>query len=85
MKTTKIAIICTILIVELFSLLFAWNSRGFDKATFGIATVLLMLVFFVIGLIMVSIQNTRDVGRGILIASGILLLIGFSVCSTAIR
>lgn len=83
MKKTKIAIVCTILIVELFSLLFAWSSRGFDKTTFGVATVLLMFIFFVIGLIMALIQSTRDVGRGILIASGILLLIGISVCSTA--
>ena len=83
MSSTKIAIVCTILIVELFALLFAWNSGRFDKATFGIATVLLMAVCFFVGLIMTSIQNTRDAGRGILIASGILLLIGFSVCSTA--
>jgi cell division protein FtsW (lipid II flippase) len=82
MKTTTIAIICTILIVELFSLLFAWNSRGFDAGTFGVATVLLMFVFFIIGLIMSLIKNTRDVGKGILIASGILLLIGVSVCSS---
>ncbi|MEO5944621.1 MAG: hypothetical protein ABIP30_11005 [Ferruginibacter sp.] len=49
----------------------------------GLTGFLLGIGYFLIGLLLTFFPSTRQVGKAMLIASGVLLLIGVSVCSIA--
>ena len=81
MKKTIITSIITVLLVEVLAFATAFGPGEFDKGGFGIVNGIFTLLTFLIGLISIGVGRTGDVGKGILLASGILLIIGISVCS----
>jgi ABC-type transport system involved in multi-copper enzyme maturation permease subunit len=79
-KVLRSALI-TIAIVEAIAFGQAVMNRDPDMASAGLINILLSLVLFFVGLILVIIKSTRSLGAGMLIGSGLLFIIGFSVCS----
>jgi FtsH-binding integral membrane protein len=52
--------------------------------------VLIFLLFYLLaallaGIIVIAVGKNKEIGQGILMASGIILVIGFSVCSGLLR
>jgi len=47
----------------------------------GLTGLILGILFFFFGLILCIPKNSRDIGKGLLLSSGIIFLIGVSVCS----
>lgn len=81
MKKTTTTIMITVALVEVLAFFVAFDPRHFDLASFGIINLLFTFIAFIVGLISVLVNKENDIGRGILIASGIMLIIGISVCS----
>jgi len=50
-------------------------------AMIGLTGLILGFLFLFFGLILCIPKNSRDVGKGLLLSSGIIFLIGVSVCS----
>lgn len=83
MKKTTTTIIITIGIVEVLAFFVAFSPREFDLASFGIINLLFTFLAFIVGLISILVDKTSEVAKGILIASGIMFIIGVSVCSNS--
>lgn len=83
MKKTTTTIIITIGIVEVLAFFVAFSPREFDLASFGLINLLFTFLAFIVGLISVLVDKTSEVGKGILIASGIMFIIGISVFSNS--
>jgi hypothetical protein len=77
-RTTIIAILLVQVLVCIIVASSGWNSF---VRTFGLYNFLLGLFGFVPGLTLALIKETRAVGQGILIACGIMLVMGFATCS----
>jgi uncharacterized membrane protein len=53
-----------------------------DSGAFvGLAALLLSLIYLVLGIILIIIKESRNAGMGMLLTAGIMLLVGFTVCS----
>lgn len=81
--TVKLSALITIAVVLIFS---AFQIRsGYDMfdATRGMGTAAFWLgiLALIIGLILCIIPQSRKAGQGMLIGGGLLLLIGFSLCT----
>ncbi len=59
------------------------GSGSFDPSGLGVSFFLAGALYFIPGLIISLIRNpsSRDIGKGMLLASALLILVGFSVCS----
>ena len=81
-RETKIAALITVIIIVAVSASQLNSSTGFDT-TGGMGSVCFELGILAgfVGLILSCIIKTAKYGQGILIGSGVLLLIGFSLCS----
>jgi hypothetical protein len=63
-------------------ILFILVTPGSDKSSLvGLAGVLLGATYFLFGIISMISKDTRNAGIAFLISSGIIFLIGLSVCS----
>lgn len=82
MNRTILSAIIAIAAVELIALAQAAGDNQFG-ATFGLVSILGTLICLVGGVILCIFPTSREVGKGLLIAAGVLFLIGLSVCSTA--
>lgn len=83
MKKTTTTIIITIALVEVLAFFVAFSPREFDLASFGLINLLFTFLAFIVGLISILVNKTSEVAKGILIASGIMFIIGVSVCSNS--
>ena len=83
MKKTLVTAAITVLLIQVLAFFVGFGPGRFDMAGFGLINGLFAVLAFIVGIISVAISKTDDVGKGILIASGVLLLIGVSVCSNS--
>jgi hypothetical protein len=56
-----------------------FNTDALDGV--GIVLLLLSVLFLFLGLIFLLIKTLRNAGKKLLLAAGLMLLIGFSICS----
>lgn len=81
MKTVWISAAITVILAEVFAA--AWGSeQGHERGTFGLINLLLGVAALLLGVVLCIPNQTRNSGKGILLGSGVLLLIGLAVCST---
>ena len=80
MKTIWIAAIATVALVEVISFLETFGQRDI-KSAIGISNFLFGIVAFLIGVLAFTSKQTENIGKGILLGSGIVFLIGLSLCS----
>jgi hypothetical protein len=83
MNKTLTAAAITVVIVELIAFMQSRSLNGFDAQGFGFANIVCCALTFFVGLILLFIPNSKRVGEGVLLGTGILLLIGLFVCGTA--
>ena len=83
MNKTLTAAAVTVVIVELFAFVQAMRPNGFDAQGFGFASIMSCLLTFFVGLILLAFQRTEKMGKGVLLGTGVLLLIGLFVCGTS--
>lgn len=57
------------------------GNTGDIPIILGLAFVIAGLLYILPGIILVLIKERRQVGKGILLSSALLLLVGFSLCS----
>ena len=66
--------------------LMAMTTGGFRAneilPSFGIAFFIAAILYIIPAIILTIIESSRKVGQGMLLATGVLLLVGFSFCST---
>ncbi|MBC7866173.1 MAG: hypothetical protein H7X88_01455 [Gloeobacteraceae cyanobacterium ES-bin-316] len=76
----KTIIICFAIfgIIALALLLVGDREKGI---MIGLSGLLLSILYLVVGVILCIRASSREVGKGMLISSGLLLIIGLSVCS----
>jgi hypothetical protein len=61
-----------------------YRNEGSYKALEGaIVMVCEITIFLITGLTLLTMKKTRPIGQGILIGTGITLVIGFGICSAA--
>jgi hypothetical protein len=79
-KTKKTIIVCVSIYIIVGLIVLAVNNtdRGFS---FAAGSLILSLIYLVVGALMCSSKKTVEIGKGLLICAGVLFLIGFSVCS----
>lgn len=78
-------LICIGIPLGLFSISFLLNPSAHDLLTvLGLLLCLAGLIYIIPGLILALVKDerTRNVGKGMLLSVALLLLVGFSVCST---
>jgi len=69
------------LIISLVVSLGMNGGFGYDYlTTFGLVNIIIAVIGLIVGVIVLAL-NEISIGRGILISSGLLLLIGFAACS----
>ncbi len=73
--------ILPVIAITLFLLLYAIDASR-DVNSVGAICLLLTVMYFITGLLLVIPKTTRTAGQTLLICSGVLLLIGISVCSS---
>jgi hypothetical protein len=80
-KIKKITfIICFSIYAALILIILA--TQGHDKSSdIGLVGILLGVAYFLFGIISMISKQTQNVGAALLISSGIIFLIGVSVCS----
>jgi len=84
MRKTLITVLVTVVLIETLAFIIAYEPKRLDMSAFGVINALFTVIAFIAGIISVAADKTSEVGKGILIASGILLIIGISVCSNGI-
>lgn len=81
MKDFKIAVISTLSFFGIIALGILMLG-GRDKfAMIGLTGFILAVLYFFIGFIALIPNSSRQVGKGMLLSAGIVLLIGIGVCS----
>jgi hypothetical protein len=78
-------LICIAIPVGLFFISFLLNPSANDALlVLGLILFLAGLVYIIPGIILALVKDdrTRNVGKGMLLSVALLLLVGFSVCST---
>jgi hypothetical protein len=80
MKEHKVLLI---LLIPAFSLLMLvlMGNHGESAIIWGLLYLFLLFVYFLAGLIMLAIEKQRKNGLFLLLGVGILMVIGFGVCS----
>jgi len=78
----KIAIIIGVYCLIILLTYFIWGKDAFQSMV--MSTSLISLITGFIGFILLFPQNTRSTGATIFISSFLILVIGFSVCSSSI-
>ncbi len=81
-REKKITLIICFSIYALVTLLIIINGGGRDMGTaIGMAGLGLGLVYLLISLLLLISEQTRKVGKAMLLSSGIIFLIGLGLCS----
>ena len=81
-KEKKITLTVCFSIYALIIILIGINERGRDIGTeIGMAGFFLGIAYFLISLLLLISEQTRKVGKAILLSSGIIFLVGLGVCS----
>jgi uncharacterized membrane protein len=57
------------------------GGGGDSGAFIGLTALLLSLIYLIVGIILAIIKESRNAGMGMLLTAGIMLLVGFTVCS----
>lgn len=60
------------------------GGGGDSGALVGLAALILSFIYLVLGIILAIIKESRNAGMGMLLTAGIMLLVGFTVCSISI-
>ncbi len=81
MSNFKISIAVCFGIFALICLSVIGIADGDTLQMIGLFGVLLSVLYLLIGIILCIPASSREVGKGILLSSGIILVIGLSVCS----
>ena len=86
-RFVKYLLIILVSNIALFTIFFipAFTTSGQDSLGPAIMAFLLiglaLLVQLIVGSVFLSQENKKEIGQAMLLSTGILLLIGFSVCS----
>lgn len=83
MNKTLIAAAVTVIIIELFAFVQSRSSNGLNTQAFGLINITSCLLTFFVGLILLFIPGTKRIGEGVLLGTGILLLIGLFICGNS--
>jgi hypothetical protein len=81
MKATLLGIIMTIVIVQVYTIGDVYINHLNYKETIGIYNFLGGGIFLFVGLILCAFRKAREIGKGVLIGSAIILVFGFATCS----
>jgi hypothetical protein len=81
MRPVLLAALVTVLIVQLFTVADVSIRHLSIKNVFGWYNWVAGWLLFFLGAILCSFKQARDIGKGILIGSGILLVTGFATCN----
>jgi hypothetical protein len=84
-KTLKIALICFATNLLFVALLIALQNREGSFISIGLLWLFYLGVQFLAGIILVFRETTREWGKGLLLGALLGLVVGFSICSTAVR
>jgi hypothetical protein len=76
-KTT----IASLIVYAFISLAILLGGGSDSMSMIGLTGLILGLLFFFFGLIFCIPINSRNIGKGLLLSSGLIFLIGVSVCS----
>ena len=79
----KTLIICSVIFGIIAVAILADGSSD-SGAIVGLAAVLLSFIYLILGIILTIIKESRNAGMGMLLTAGIMLLVGFTVCSISI-
>lgn len=82
-KTFKTAFIICTSIAVLGALLALVSDDRYKLANAGLLLLLFAVLYFFLGLILLIPKQARKAGQAMLLCSVIILVIGFSICSTA--
>lgn len=84
-KPAKTSLLVCSLIFALIALAILVMGRGNDVGAFiGLGALIFSAGYLFLGIVLIIIPDTRDVGKGMLLTAAILLLVGFAVCSVAL-
>lgn len=61
------------------------SGGGDSGALVGLAALILSSIYLILGIILTIIKESRNAGMGMLLTAGIMLLVGFTVCSISIN
>jgi hypothetical protein len=81
MKRVLFAALITITVVQIITLADVSIRHLNYREVFGWYNWIAGWIFFFLGAILCSFKQVRDIGKGILIASGILLIVGYATCT----
>jgi hypothetical protein len=79
MRAATIAAILTVLVVQVIA--FADAGMDISLNEFGFYNGILSFACAAIGFLLCLFARTREIGKGILIGSGLLLVVGFATCT----
>jgi Na+/proline symporter len=80
MKKVMIAAAATVCIIALISIALSLDEPH-QASYIGLISFFGSVVCFFIGIVLIIIKQTRQVGKGVLIGCGVVLIIAFSICS----
>ena len=80
-KTVLNTLLVCIAIPLVFGVVGSFDSFGELPIILGLAFVIAGLLYILPGIILALIKERRQVGKGMLLSSAVLLLIGFSLCN----
>ncbi len=84
-KPAKMSLLVCSLIFAAIAIAILVGGGGDAGAFVGLGALIFSALYLFIGIILVLLPDTRDAGKGMLLTSGILLLVGFAVCSVALQ
>lgn len=83
MKKVTVATVVSLVAIEGISYFLNAHPSRFDWMGFGWAQFTCAFFSFFLGLLLVFIRATNEIGKGILLGTGIVLIIGWAVCSNS--
>ena len=81
MKKVVIIVFVSIIVMQFIGFL---NSGGrYTFVTAALTNFFGSVFYFIIGIFLLLFNNTKEFGKGLLISSGIMMIIGLSVCGAS--
>lgn len=80
-KVSKTTMLICSTIFGIIAIAILLGGGGDSGAFVGLAALLLSFIYLILGIILTIIKESRNAGMGMLLTAGIMLLVGFTVCS----
>ncbi len=82
MKSFTYTLITSLTLFAVFIAIDAYRMGHFSNSSIGIAGYILCEIYLTCGLILVLFKKTRMMAAALLLSAGLMLLIGYTFCST---